>query len=281
MNTLSNVTYKFGSLDYDFTSRTYIMGVLNVTPDSFSDGGSFLDPENAVRRGMQMVEEGADFLDVGGESTRPGSESVPADEELRRVLPVLRKLAGNSRVPLSIDTYKSKVAEQALDAGAVIVNDISGARADARMAEVIASREASVILMHMKGTPKTMQLDPSYDDVVREVRDDLHESILIAESNGINQIMIDPGIGFGKTAGHNLEIIRRLREFQDLGYPLLVGPSRKSFIGNVLDLPVTERLEGTAAAVAASIMNGANIVRVHDVKAMVRVARVVDAIVRS
>ena len=230
---------------------------------------------------MAMIEEGADFIDIGGESTRPGSETVTVDDELRRVMPVIERLIQLSPVPVSIDTYKSGVAARALDAGAVMVNDISGLHFDADMAGVIARHEASVVLMHIRGTPRTMQADPRYDDVVGEICEYLQEGIRAAERSGIEQMIIDPGIGFGKTPAHNLEIIRRLREFHRLGYPVLVGPSRKSFIGKVLDLPVEERLEGTAAAVAASILNGANVVRVHDVKAMKRVAQVADAIVKS
>lgn len=274
-------TYTFGSVTYDLYARTYLMGVLNVTPDSFSDGGKYFNVEKAVRHGLEMVEQGADFLDVGGESTRPGSESVPVEEELRRVIPVIERLAKSASVPISIDTYKSEVAEHALDAGAVIVNDISGLHFDVRMADVAASRNASVILMHIKGTPKTMQVNPEYDNVIEEICLYLQEGIQRAESKGIEQIIIDPGIGFGKKLEHNLTILKHLKEFQRFGYPLLVGPSRKSFIGMLLDLPVEERLEGTAAAVAVSIMNGAAIVRVHDVKEMKRIAAVVDAIARS
>jgi dihydropteroate synthase len=281
METASTTKYKFGTVEYDLTARTHIIGILNVTPDSFSDGGHFYDPEDAVRHAMTMIEEGADFIDIGGESTRPGSDAIAVDEELRRVIPVIERLTKVSPVPISIDTYKSAVAAQALDAGAVIVNDISGLHFDASMVEVISDHGASVILMHIKGTPKTMQTDPQYDDVVDDICEYLQEGIMNAEGKGIEQIMIDPGIGFGKTLSHNLEIIKRLREFQRLGYPVLVGLSRKSFIGKVLDLPVEERLEGTAAAVAASIMNGANVVRVHDVKAIKRVVQVVDAIVHS
>jgi dihydropteroate synthase len=273
--------YTFGSVTYDLTARTYIMGVLNVTPDSFSDGGSFLDSELAIRRGREMVDEGADFIDVGGESTRPGSDVLPADEELHRVVPVVEALAKSIDVPISIDTYKSAVAERALDAGAVVVNDISGLRFDPLVAEVVARRQASIVLMHIQGTPKTMQIDPHYENLIDEICSYLQDGIRIAESKGIEQIVVDPGIGFGKTIEHNLEIVRRLKEFQRLGYPVLIGPSRKGFIGKILDLPVDQRMEGTAAVVAASILNGANIVRVHDVKAMKRVTRIVDAIVRG
>ena len=275
----SGHVYAFGSVVYDLSRRTYLMGILNVTPDSFSDGGRFIDIETAVRHGMQMVEEGADFIDVGGESTRPGSEPVPLEEELRRVLPVITRLAKSIPVPISIDTYKSTVARQAVEAGATIINDISALRYDPAIAEVAAEYRASLVLMHLKGTPRTMQQDPQYSDVVREVRDYLREGTRLAQERGVNQIFVDPGIGFGKNLEHNLELLRRLREFHALGYPVLVGPSRKSFIGTVLDLPVTERLEGTAAAVASAIMNGASVVRVHDVKPLKRVAAMMDAIV--
>ena len=280
MQTTSTTKYKFGAVEYDLTARTYIMGILNVSPDSFSDDGHFSDPEDAVRHALEMIEQGADFIDVGGESTRPGSEPVPFDEELRRVIPVIENLAKLTDIPISIDTYKSTIADRALDVGAVIVNDISGFHFDSIIADIIAKHNASAVIMHIKGTPKTMQENPQYDDIVEDICDYLHESINLAERKGIEQMIIDPGIGFGKTIEHNLEIIRRLKEFQRLGYPILVGPSRKSFIGKILDLPVGERLEGTAAAVAASIMKGADIVRVHDVKQMKRVVTVVDAIVK-
>jgi len=225
-----------------------------------------------------MIEDGADIIDVGGESTRPGSEPVPLEEELRRVIPVIKEIVKRTDVPISIDTYKSEVARQALDNGAVIVNDISGLRFDEKMVEVIAQYNASVVIMHIKGTPKTMQQNPCYDDVISEIYGYLSEGIERAQSYGIKQIIVDPGIGFGKRLVDNLEIIRRLREFKSLGYPILIGVSRKSFIGNILNLPVEERLEGTAGAVAISVWNGANIVRVHDVKEMTRVVRIVDAI---
>lgn len=273
--------YSFNGVSYDLSARTHIMGILNVTPDSFSDGGRFLDAELAVRQGLAMADEGADVIDVGGESTRPGAEPVSLDEECQRVIPVIEQLAAKTSVPLSIDTYKSEVAVRALDAGASIVNDISGLHADARLADVVADHKASIVLMHIKGTPKTMQVDPEYDDLIGEIRSYLREGIARAESKGIRQVLVDPGIGFGKKLTHNLEIFRNLRALRSLGYPILVGPSRKSFIGMISDVPVDRRLEGTAAAVAASIMNGANVVRVHDVAEMKRVAEVVDAIVRA
>jgi dihydropteroate synthase len=273
--------YTFGSKTYDLSSRTYIMGVLNVTPDSFSDGGKYFDVDKAVRHGMEMVEQGADFVDIGGESTRPGSERISVEEELKRVIPVIEHLAKFVEVPISIDTYKSAVAERALDAGAVIVNDISGLHFDTTMAEVIAQKNASVILMHIKGTPRTMQDNPMYENLIEEICSYLQEGIQRAEDKGIEQIIVDPGIGFGKTLEHNLAILKNLKEFQRFGYPVLVGPSRKSFIGKILNVAVEERLEGTAAAIAVSILNGANIVRVHDVKEMKRVAAMIDAIVKS
>lgn len=266
----------------DFSEKTLLMGILNVTPDSFSDGGEFFDTGSAVRRALQMVRDGADIIDVGGESTRPGSEPVALDEELRRTVPVIEAVARETGVPISIDTYKPEVARRALDAGASIINDISGLRSDPDMARVAAGHKAPVVVMHIKGTPRDMQTkEPSYEALIPEILDYLRGSIRIALEAGIGEdaIIVDPGIGFGKTVEHNLEIISNLREFARLGKPVLVGPSRKSFIGAVLGgLPAGERLEGTAAAVTASVLNGANIVRVHDVKEMARVLKVADAI---
>lgn len=269
------------NFSFDFSARTYIMGILNVTPDSFSDGGVYLDKERAVEHALRMQEEGADIIDIGGESTRPGAEAVPVKEEIRRVIPVIEILAKRLKIPISVDTYKASVAEVALSAGATMVNDISGLRFDPEMPEIVVRHRVPVVIMHIKGTPRDMQINPTYRALIPEIKDYLMEGILIAQRAGIpdNMIIIDPGIGFGKTWEHNLEILRSLNEFRTLKKPLLLGPSRKSFIGKVLgDLPVTERFEGTAAAVAIGILNGANIIRVHDVKAMVRVARVVDAI---
>jgi dihydropteroate synthase len=252
------------------------MGILNVTPDSFSDGGMYLDVESAVERGKKIAEEGADFIDIGGESTRPGSDPLSIDEEIRRVIPVVEHLTKETDVPLSIDTYKSAVAEAALNAGAVIVNDISGLTYDTHMIDVVRSNNASIVIMHMKGTPKSMQVDPKYADVVAEVHAFLMNQSQRAADSGIGQIFIDPGIGFGKTVEHNFELLRELESFGRLALPVLIGPSRKSFIGKVLDAPVEDRLEGTAAAVTASILRGANVVRVHDVKQMKRVAMMSD-----
>ncbi len=277
----SAYTYRFGNSVFEFEKRTYLMGILNVTPDSFSDGGRFFDQTDAVLHAFQMAKDGADVIDVGGESTRPGAETVPMEEEIRRVVPVIRKIRQKTSIPISIDTYKSEVAEEALAAGASIVNDISGLHFDQRMGEVIAAHGASVVLMHIKGTPKDMQANPEYRDVVREVYDCLAASVEAARKSGIKQIMIDPGIGFGKTADHNLELINRLEEFRAIGVPILIGVSRKSFIGKILDTPLESRLEGTAAAVTASILRGANMVRVHDVREMRRVALVADAIRRQ
>ena len=273
--------YKFGDVEYDLKSRTHIMGVLNVTPNSFSDGGKFYDTQSAVDRGLEMIEQGADFIDVGGESTRPGAESVPASEELKRVLPVIEKLVNSTKTPISIDTYKSVIAKRALEAGAVIVNDMSGSHLDPRISEVAASYNASVILMHIKGIPRTMQTDPVYDNLIEEICSYIDEGIRVAKSNGIKQIIIDPGIGFGKTVDHNLQILKNLRMFERFEYPILIGPSRKSFIGKILDLPIDQRLEGTAAASAVAIMNRANILRVHDVKEIKRVSQIVDAIAHA
>lgn len=256
------------------------MGILNLTPDSFSDGGKFKNGGEAVDYALRMIDDGADIIDVGGESTRPGSEPVSSQEEALRVLPVIEELARRTDNPISIDTNKSKVAGMALDAGAQIVNDISGLNADPGMADAVARRGASLIAMHMRGVPGTMQDNPEYADLIGEIIAYLRKSISKARQQGIKQIIIDPGLGFGKTVDHNLAIIRNLRDFSTLGCPLLAGPSRKSFIGALLNVEVGDRLEGTSAAVAACAMNGANILRVHDVKIMKRVVKIIDAIGR-
>ncbi|WP_281170176.1 dihydropteroate synthase [Carboxydothermus ferrireducens] len=251
------------------------MGILNVTPDSFSDGGQYNDIEAAVKRARQMVAEGADIIDVGGESTRPGAEYVPPEEELRRVLPVVEALVREMNVPISVDTYKAEVAEKALEAGAHIINDVWGLQKDPRMAEVAARYGAPVVVMHNK-------TEAEYDDLMAEVIAFLKESIKIGVKAGIprEKIIIDPGIGFGKTLEHNLLLMKRLNELNSLGQPILLGTSRKSMIGKTLDLPVNERVEGTAATVTLGIAKGVDIVRVHDVKEMVRVAKMTDAMVR-
>ena len=259
---------------------TRLMGIVNVTPDSFSEGGQFFDAAKALQQGLVLEKEGASILDVGGESTRPGADPVSEEEECRRVLPVIQALVKQSRAAISVDTYKSRVADLAIQAGATWVNDISALRFDPRMGEVVARHDVTVVLMHMKGTPRDMQKNPAYDDVVREVYAFFEERIGCAVRQGIRRerLVLDPGIGFGKRLEHNLSLLRNLKEFTPLGCPILVGPSRKSFIGEILGTPVHERVEGTAGAVAAAVMNGAEIVRVHDVKAIFRVVKVVDAI---
>lgn len=260
------------------------MGILNVTPDSFTDGGKFFDRDSAIEHGLKIAEDGADIIDIGGESTRPGSESVAVEEEIRRTIPVIEALSGRVSAAISIDTYKSAVARRALDAGASIVNDISGLRFDPDMPKVVAEYNVPVVIMHIKGTPKNMQVNPVYEALIPEIMDYLRTGIRLALNYGVKEdrIIIDPGIGFGKTFEHNLEILKNLHEFTLLGKPILVGPSRKAFLGKILDdAPASDRMEGTAAAVAISIVNGASIVRVHDVKEMARVARVADAIKKS
>lgn len=265
--------------------RTLVMGVLNLTPDSFYDGGRYTHLQDALARAEQMLQEGVDILDIGGESTRPGSEPVPVDEELRRVIPVVEAIA--QRYPnavLSVDTTKSPVARYALQAGASIVNDISGMTFDPEMPAVVAEFGALVVLMHIKGTPKTMQENPTYADVVAEVRATLQAHTERAQKAGIppENIWLDPGIGFGKTVEHNLQLLRGLPTLKALGYPLLVGTSRKSFIGHLLGgLPPEERLEGTLATLALSVAWGADVVRVHDAKAAVRTVRIADALCRA
>jgi dihydropteroate synthase len=260
------------------------MGILNVTPDSFSDGGCYADRQSAIDRALVMEDEGADIIDIGGESTRPGARPVSGSEEIERVVPVIRAVAKRVRVPISVDTSKASVAEAALDAGASIINDISGLSFDSGMAGVAVRYRVPVVIMHIKGTPRTMQKNPTYRAVVPEIKAYFHERIDYARKAGIpdNMIILDPGIGFGKTLRHNLEIIKRLDEFEGFQKPLLLGHSRKSFIGSLLNAAHPEdRLEGTAAVSAIGIMKGANIIRVHDVAEMVKVARVADAIKRA
>jgi len=256
--------------------RTLIMGILNVTPDSFSDGGRYVDLDRAVAHARELVEAGADILDIGGESTRPGSAPVEAAEELDRVLPVIRALAGECKVPLSIDTYKAEVADRAIEAGAHIINDVWGAKKDPRMAEVAAKLDVPIILMHNR-------TNTDYTDFYRDFLNDLHESVNIAKAAGVKEdkIILDPGIGFAKSLEQNLETMRRLDELVALGYPVLLATSRKSMIGKVLDLPVDQRVEGTAATVALGIERGCQMVRVHDVKEMKRVAKMMDAMLRG
>ncbi|MGJ5815175.1 dihydropteroate synthase [Paludibaculum fermentans] len=257
---------------------TEIMGILNVTPDSFSDGGRFAHLEQAVEQAFRLVAEGASILDIGGESTRPGAEPVSEEEELHRVLPVIEALAGRVQARLSIDTYKPAVAEACLRAGAEMINDVTGLR-DARMASVAAAHGAAVVIMHMRGTPATMNQETAYTDVVAEVKEFLGRQAAAARAIGVDEIILDPGIGFAKTASQSFELLRRLGELSDLGYPLLIGPSRKSFLAT---LPGMEqpgnRLEGTLAASVIGVMQGASIVRVHDVKECRKALAVADAV---
>ena len=260
--------------------RTLVMGVLNVTPDSFSDGGLYLDADAAVARALEMERAGADLLDIGGESTRPGSEGISASEQMRRILPVLEKLRGKLKIPVSVDTSKSEVAEAAVFQGAEILNDVTALRADPRLAETAAKRRLPLILMHMRGNPRTMQKAPFARDVLRDVSQSLRQAVAIARRAGVpkSQIVLDPGIGFGKTAAQNYELLEKLAELARLGHPLVVGTSRKSFLAKAPGAaPNADRIWGTAATVAASILGGAHIVRVHDVAEMVEVARVADA----
>jgi len=265
--------------------KTLVMGVLNVTPDSFSDGGEFLDTRLAVQRAMEIQRDGADIIDIGAESTRPGSKEISAAEELSRLLPVLEALQRKLKIPISVDTQKAAVAEIAIGAGAQVINDVSGLRRDPQMADVVARHGAAIVLMHMRGTPRTMQKMPFAKNVMKDVFNGLRQSVALARSAGIakDKIVIDPGIGFGKSFEQNYEFLAKLTEFAKLGYPLLVGPSRKGFLAKTLarhgkPAPVEERLWGTAATVTASILGGAHMVRVHDVKEIVQVARIADCI---
>jgi dihydropteroate synthase len=263
--------------------RTLVMGVVNITPDSFSDGGQFYSFDEALAQAEKLIDEGADILDIGGESTRPGSRPVSPEEEMRRIIPVIERLAGTTRIPLSVDTTKSLVARAALEAGAEIVNDISALRFDYHVADAAARAGAGLVLMHSRGTPATMQRLPPAADILSDVAQGLRRSIAMAERRGVGResIVIDPGIGFGKTAEQNLELIAKLdqlvQKFPE--YPLLIGTSRKSFLGRLLDnAPAGERLHGTMASVAAAVLRGAHLVRVHDVRAAVETVRVADAI---
>lgn len=275
---------RFRKKSYDLSQRTLIMGALNVTPDSFSDGGHFFDRGKAIEEGLRLARGGADILDIGGESTRPGAKPLDAEEEIRRVIPLIRTLDQKIGIPISVDTRKARVAEKALETGAEMINDISALRFDERMAEVVARWKVPVVLMHMRGNPETMQLDTHYDDFLGEILSFFRERVAFAESRGIpaDQIVLDPGIGFGKSLEeqHNLILLKYLQNFKVLEKPLLIGTSRKAFIGKILGLPPQEREEGTMATVAVAILNGANIVRVHEVERMRRVVQVTDAVLR-
>jgi dihydropteroate synthase len=267
----------------DFGKRTLVVGVLNVTPDSFSDGGQHYEPSSAVEHALRMEGEGADIIEIGGESTRPGSPRMSAAEEMERVLPVLETLRGRMTVPIAVDTYKGEVASAAIEAGASIINDVSALRFDPLIAEVAARSKSLLVLMHMRGEPATMQkIEPS-PNIFAEIELDMSVAVAEAERRGVkrDRIVIDPGIGFGKTLEQNLAIINHLDRFARLGFPIMVGTSRKSFIGRITGRDEGERIFGTAASVAAAIIKGAHVIRIHDVKEMVEVARITDAIVAA
>mgnify|MGYP000094194674 CR=1 FL=1 len=269
--------------DYILGERTWIMGIVNVTPDSFSNGGLFFDKEKAVEQALKLAAEGADIIDIGGESTRPGSEPVPVEEELRRVIPVIKELRKRSQILISIDSYKSEVVKQALEEGADIVNDISAFRFDPELLSIVAEKNVPYIIMHMKGTPKTMQINPFYKDLFGEIKSFLKNKIEEAVKNGVkrDKIIVDPGIGFGKTWEDNLKIIDGLSFLNELERPILIGPSRKSFIGQVLETPPHERLEGTIASSVIAVERGVHILRVHDVAPIKRAVTMTEAILSS
>ena len=268
--------------EFDFNKRTYFMGVLNVTPDSFSDGGRYSVAEDALKQAFLLEEQGADVIDIGGESTRPGSPSVSIEEELSRVIPALKLISKESKVPISIDSYKPAVIKEALNNGASIINDISGLT-DPQIRQIAVKEQAPVIIMHMQGTPQNMQKEPHYDDVVEEVKDFLKTQAekVIAEGLDKSKVIIDPGIGFGKTLEHNLQILRNLSKFKTLGFPLLVGTSRKSFIGALSGAEVDDRLPGTIASNCAAVAAGAEILRVHEVGAIKQAVQVTEAVVKK
>ena len=281
---------KIGDKNFELGKKTIIMGILNITPDSFSDGGEFYSFEDAVKHAILMEKEGADIIDIGGESTRPGANTVSLDEEHNRVIPVVEELVKKIKIPISVDTYKSKIAKMALDVGAAMVNDVTALRGDENLAKIVADFNVPICLMHMKGMPKNMQVNPTYDDVLNEIHDFLKKRTKYALSCGIKKenVIIDPGIGFGKRTGKgiedNCEIISRLSELKSLGFPIMIGASRKTFIGNICGktnpLPVNERLEGSLASAGIAACNGADIVRVHDVKESRRFFNIVDYFIR-
>jgi len=256
------------------------MGILNVTPDSFSDGGKYYNLDNAIEYALELANQGVDIIDVGGESTRPGAKAISLNDEINRVIPVIKGIRSVSSIPISIDTYKSEVAQKALDSGANIINDISGLNFDSKMIDIVKEYNVPLVIMHIKGTPMNMQVNPHYDNIIDEIISYFEKRINLCLDYGIpkTHIILDPGIGFGKQLNDNFILIRKLNLFAELGYPILIGPSRKSFIGLTLDLPVNDRLEGTSAVITASIMNGARIIRVHDVLEMKRVQIISDKI---
>ena len=276
-------TIRCGDHTLELGGRTLLMGTINVTPDSFSDGGRFYKTDQAIKQGELLATDGADILDVGGESTRPFSNSVGIEEELRRVIPVVRELAKSTTLPISIDTCKEQVARAALDEGATIINDISGLRYDPELVQLAATSQVPLILMHMQGSPRTMQLEPHYGSLLSEIIGFLEERIQFACEAGVSrdQIIVDPGIGFGKAVHHNLLLVKHLDSLATLGRPILLGTSRKSFIGAVLDKEVTEREPGSWATVCAGIIKGAHIVRVHEVNTCRQIADMIDAIINA
>ena len=276
---------------FEFGKKTYIMGILNVTPDSFSDGGKFFSVYDAVNHALRMQNEGADVIDIGGQSTRPGAKEVSLEEERNRVIPVIEKIIRKIKIPISIDTYRSEIAKEAIKLGVKMVNDVTALQGDKNIGRVVAHYNVPICLMHMKGEPRNMQENPSYKDVVKEISDFLKERAKVAVSCGINKdkIIIDPGLGFGKRTGKGIEdnctILNNLLDFKDLGYPIMVGASRKAFIGNICgkgtQLPATDRLEGSLAAACLAALNGADIVRVHDVKETRRCLDIIDNVIRQ
>jgi dihydropteroate synthase len=280
---------KIGDKTFKLDRQTIVMGILNVTPDSFSDGGKFFTIDDAVKHGLKMEKDGADIIDIGGESTRPGSNAISLDEEINRVVPVVDELVKKIKIPISVDTYKSEIAKKVLDLGVDMINDISALRGDNNLAKVVAIYNIPICLMHMKGEPKNMQVNPTYVDVVSEIHDFLKERSQYAISEGIEKenIIVDPGLGFGKRTGKgiedNCEILSRLSELKNLGFPIMVGASRKTFIGNICGddktLPVTDRLEGSLAAAFIAVSNGANIIRVHDVKETRRCIDIINRVI--
>lgn len=280
---VESLSVQAGDYLLQFNRRTLVMGILNVTPDSFSDGGKYINKDDAINHGIKLAAEGSDIVDIGGESTRPGAEPLSLEDELNRVIPVIRELAKEVQIPISIDTYKSEVAREALDAGASIINDISGLKSDDKMAGIAAEYDVPVVVMHIKGTPRDMQINPHYENMISEVRNSLAESVNIALNAGVdkNKIIVDPGIGFGKDLMDNFSLIKNLDYFKTLGHFILIGPSRKSFLWKTLDVSPDETIEATAAAVTACIMAGADIVRIHDVKEVMNAVKVADLIVSA
>lgn len=280
---VESLSVQAGDYLLQFNRRTLVMGILNVTPDSFSDGGKYINRDDAISHGIKLAAEGSDIIDIGGESTRPGAEPLSLEDELNRVIPVIKKLAKEVQIPISIDTYKSEVAREALDAGASIINDISGLKSDDKMAGIAAEYDVPVVVMHIKGTPRDMQINPHYENMMSEVRNSLAESVNIALNAGVdkNKIIVDPGIGFGKDLMDNFSLIKNLDYFKSLGHFILIGPSRKSFLWKTLDVSPDETIEATAAAVTACIMAGADIVRIHDVKEVMNAVKVADLIVSA